>query len=120
MALGEFPIVHHYAGGGVGGDIVVPPVHGGRFVDIGEEGFDSFLNGIGAAKGAHNSLLLPSAFADWIASGLLFCLVATEADKSQKAFEIRAFRQKKSTAILIRFVSKLRCFSGRGGQNRYF
>ena len=44
---------------------------------------------------SNDSLLLPSAFADWIASGLLFCLVATEADKSQKAFEIRAFRQKK-------------------------
>ena len=55
VAVRKFPIVHHYAGGGVGGDIVVPPVHGGRFVDIGEEGFNRFLNGIGAAKGAHNA-----------------------------------------------------------------
>ena len=33
-------------------------------------------------------------------------------NKSPKPFEIRAFRQKESTAILIRFVSKLRCFFG--------
>ena len=30
--------------------------------------------------------------------------------KSPKSLEIRAFRQKESTAILIPIVSKLRCF----------
>ena len=42
----------------------------------------------------------------------MLCLAAAGADKSPKSFEIRAFRQKKSTAILIRIVSKLRCFFG--------
>ena len=55
MAVCEFPIVNHHAGGGVGGDIVVAPVHGGRFVDIGEEGFDGFLNGVGVAESAHDT-----------------------------------------------------------------
>ena len=55
VAVCEFPIVNHHAGGGVGGDIVVPSVHGGRFVDIGKEGFDCFLNGIGAAESTHDA-----------------------------------------------------------------
>ena len=55
MAVSEFPIVNHHAGGGVGRDIVVPPVHRGRFVDIGEKGFDCFLNGIGTAESAHDA-----------------------------------------------------------------
>ena len=55
MAVGELPIVNHHAGGGVGGDIVVPSVHGGRFVDIGKEGFDCFLNGVGAAESAYDA-----------------------------------------------------------------
>ena len=55
VAVGELPIVHHHAGGGVCGDVVIAPVHGGRFVDIGEEGFDGFLNGIGAAESTHDT-----------------------------------------------------------------
>ena len=57
-------------------------------------------------------MLLPSAFADWVSGKLSLCLAADGADKSQKPLEIRTFRQKESTAILIRFVSKLRCFFG--------
>ena len=60
----------------------------------------------------NDSLLLPSAFADWVSGKLSLCLAADGADKSQKPLEIRTFRQKESTAILIRFVSKLRCFFG--------
>lgn len=64
----------------------------------------------------NDSLLLPSAFADWVSGKLSLCLAADGADKSQKPLEIRTFRQKESTAILIRFVSKLRClFGGPGG-----
>ena len=37
---------------------------------------------------------------------------ATGADKCPEALEIRAFGQKEGTAILIRIVSKLRCFFG--------
>ena len=57
VAVGKLPIVHHHAGGGVCGDVVIAPVHGGRFVDIGEEGFDGFLNAIGAAESAHDTRL---------------------------------------------------------------
>ena len=60
----------------------------------------------------NDSLLLPSAFADWVSGKLSLCLAADGADKSQKPLEIRTFRQKESTAILIRFVSKLRCLFG--------
>ena len=60
----------------------------------------------------NDSLLLPSAFADWVSGKLSLYLAADGADKSQKPLEIRTFRQKESTAILIRFVSKLRCFFG--------
>ena len=66
-------------------------------------------------NGSHktnNSLLLPSAFADWVGGRLSLCLAATGADKCPKSLESRAFRQKVSTATLIRFVSKLRCFFG--------
>ena len=66
----------------------------------------------------NDSLLLPSAFADWVSGKLSLCLAADGADKSQKPLEIRTFRQKESTAILIRFVSKLRCFFGGAGGNR--
>lgn len=66
----------------------------------------------------NDSLLLPSAFADWVSGKLSLCLAADGADKSQKPLEIRTFRQKESTAILIRFVSKLRCFFGGGGGSR--
>ena len=62
----------------------------------------------------NDSLLLPSAFADWVSGKLSLCLAADGVDKSQKPLEIRTFRQK-STAILIRFVSKLRCFLWRRG-----
>lgn len=67
---------------------------------------------------SNDSLLLPSAFADWDSGKLSLCLAADGADKSQKPLEIRTFRQKESTAILIRFVSKLRCFFGGGGESR--
>lgn len=66
----------------------------------------------------NDSLLLPSAFADWVSGKLSLCLATDGADKSQKPLEIRTFRQKESTAILIRFVSKLRCFFGGGGESR--
>lgn len=66
----------------------------------------------------NDSLLLPSAFADWVSGKLSLCLAADGADKSQKPLEIRAFGQKESTAILIRFVSKLRCFFGGGEGSR--
>ena len=66
----------------------------------------------------NDSLLLPSAFADWVSGKLSLCLAADGADKSQKPLEIRTFRQKESTAILIRFVSKLRCLFGGAGGNR--
>ena len=66
----------------------------------------------------NDSLLLPSAFADWVSGKLSLCLAADGADKSQKPLEIRTFRQKESTAILIRFVSKLRCFFGGGEGDR--
>ena len=59
---------------------------------------------------SNDSLLLPSAFADWVSGKLSLCLAADGADKSQKPLEIRTFRQKESTAILIPIVSKLRCF----------
>ena len=62
-------------------------------------------------------MLLPSAFADWVSGKLSLCLAAAEAKKSQKLLEIRAFWQKESTAILIRFVSKLRCLFGGGEGN---
>ena len=55
VAVGKLPIVHHHAGGGVCGDVVIAPIHSGRFVDIGEEGFDGFLNGVGAAESAHDT-----------------------------------------------------------------
>ena len=57
VAVGKLPIVHHHAGGGVCGDVVIAPIHSGRFVDIGEEGFDGFLNGVGAAESAHDAQL---------------------------------------------------------------
>ena len=66
----------------------------------------------------NDSLLLPSAFADWVSGKLSLCLAADGADKSQKPLEIRTFRQKESTAILIRFVSKLRCLFGGGEGSR--
>ncbi len=43
----------------------------------------------------NDSLLLPSAFADWVSGKLSLCLAADGADKSQKPLEIRTFRQKK-------------------------
>ena len=58
----------------------------------------------------NDSLLLPSAFADWVSGKLSLYLMEAGTDKSQKPLEIRAFGQKESTATLIPIVSKLRCF----------
>lgn len=45
-----------------------------------------------------------------ISGGLSFYWGSSKHLKSPKSLEIRAFRQKESTAILIPIVSKLRCF----------
>ena len=60
----------------------------------------------------NDSLLLPSAFADWVSGKLSLCLAADGADKSQKPLGIRAFVAQERTATLIRIVSKLRFLFG--------
>ena len=57
-------------------------------------------------------LLLLGAFADWVGNRLSLYLMEAGTDKGQDPLEIRAFRQKESTATLIHIVSKLRCFFG--------
>ena len=56
--------------------------------------------------------LLLGAFADWVGNRLSLYLMEAGTDKGQDPLEIRAFRQKESTATLIPIVSKLRCFFG--------
>ena len=56
--------------------------------------------------------LLLGAFADWVGNRLSLYLMEAGTDKGQDPLEIRAFRQKESTATLIHIVSKLRCFFG--------
>ena len=60
-------------------------------------------------------LLLLGAFADWVGNRLSLYLMEAGTDKGQDPLEIRAFRQKESTATLIHIVSKLRCFFGGDG-----
>lgn len=62
--------------------------------------------------------LLLGAFADWVGNRLSLYLMEAGTDKGQDPLEIRAFRQKESTATLIPIVSKLRCFFGGAGGNR--
>ena len=59
--------------------------------------------------------LLLGAFADWAGNRLSLYLMEAGTDKGQDPLEIRAFRQKESTATLIHIVSKLRCFFGGSG-----
>ena len=63
-------------------------------------------------------LLLLGAFADWVGNRLSLYLMEAGTDKGQDPLEIRAFRQKESTATLIPIVSKLRCFFGGGEGSR--
>lgn len=55
---------------------------------------------------SNDSLLLPSAFADWVGDRLLLYLVAAGADKSQKPLEIRAFWQKESKRKINRRLAR--------------
>ena len=64
--------------------------------------------------------LLLGAFADWVGNRLSLYLMEAGTDKGQDPLEIRAFRQKESTATLIHIVSKLRCFFGCGGRIRTY
>ena len=63
-------------------------------------------------------LLLLGAFADWVGNRLSLYLMEAGTDKGQDPLEIRAFRQKESTATLIHIVSKLRCFFGGPEEDR--
>ena len=53
----ELAVVDDNTGRGIGGDIVVAPVHGRRCIYIREEGVDGFLHGIGAAESTHHTRL---------------------------------------------------------------
>ena len=63
--------------------------------------------------------LLLGAFADWVGNRLSLYLMEAGTDKGQDPLEIRAFRQKESTATLIHIVSKLRCFFGKSTAHGY-
>ena len=63
-------------------------------------------------------LLLLGAFADWVGNRLSLYLMEAGTDKGQDPLEIRAFRQKESTATLIPIVSKLRFLFGGGEGSR--
>ena len=57
VAVDKFAIVDHHAAGAFAGNIVIPPLHHGGSIDIGEEFADDILDGINPAKCSHNSFL---------------------------------------------------------------
>ena len=55
VAVGELPVVDHNTGAAVGGDVIEAAVHGRGCIDVGKEGLNGILDGVGAAKCANDA-----------------------------------------------------------------